>query len=217
MDFERARFNMIEQQIRPCGVTDPDVCGLLRTVRRENYVPLASRELAFADIEIALPCGQRMLRPAIEGRILQTLRMTRVGVALEVGAGYGHFAALLAARAERVSAVEIEPKLAKAARENLARAGIDNVLVEEGDGSQGWFPQAPYDVIVVSGGLPELSETMLAQLKPGGRLFAFVGEAPVMKACLIERLDEKRLQRCDVFETVVPMLRHAHHPHIIEF
>ncbi|MDR1064456.1 MAG: protein-L-isoaspartate O-methyltransferase [Azoarcus sp.] len=209
MDFERARFNMVEQQIRPWDVLAPEVRHLLTAARRENYVPPPVRTLAFADIEVPLPCGQTMLKPAIEGRILQVLGMKRVRSTLEIGTGSGYFAALLASRSRKVYTVEIEPELAQLARGNFARNGIANVTVEEGDGAQGWFTQAPYDVIVVSGCLPELPGALLAQLKPGGRLFAFVGEAPAMKARLIVRENEKQVQCRDLFETQVPMLRHA--------
>ncbi|MDR1425318.1 MAG: protein-L-isoaspartate O-methyltransferase [Azoarcus sp.] len=211
MNFEDARVNMIERQMRPWEVTDPGVCRLLTTVRREDFVPSAARELAFADVAIPLACGQAMLRPALEGRVLQALRIAYAGSVLEVGTGSGYFAALLAKRAKRVYSVEIEPQLAEQARNNLARAGADNVVVEEGDGAQGWFPQTPYDVIVVSGGLPELPEGLLAQIKPGGRLFAFVGAAPTMKACLVTRMDKKHLLRQDLFETVVPLLQQSSH------
>lgn len=211
MDFEHARFNMIEQQIRPWEVTDPEVHHLLMTARRENYVPSLARALSFADIEVPLPCGQAMLRPVIEGRILQALGTEHAESTLEIGAGSGYFAALLASFSEKVYTVETEPALAQLARDNFARNEIANVTVEEGDGAQGWFAQAPYDVIVVSGGLPELPGALLAQLKPGGRLFAFIGEAPAMKARLVIRKDEKRLQIRDLFETQVPMLRHASH------
>lgn len=215
MDFEHARFNMVEQQIRPWEVTDPEVRRLLMTARRENYVPSPARALSFADIEVPLPCGQAMLRPVIEGRILQALGTEHAESTLEIGAGSGYFAALLASFSEKVYTVEIEPALAQLARDNLTRDKIANVTVEEGDGAQGWFAQAPYDVIVVSGGLPELPGALLAQLKPGGRLFAFIGEAPAMKARLVVRKDEKRLHSRDLLETQAPMLRHA--PHTCEF
>jgi protein-L-isoaspartate(D-aspartate) O-methyltransferase len=215
VDFEQARFNMIEQQIRPWDVTAPEVRRLLTAARRENYVPSSIRTLAFADIEAPLPCGQTMLRPAIEGRIMQALGTKRVRSTLEIGTGSGYFAALLASCSRKVYTVEIEPELAQLARSNFARNGVANVIVEEGDGAQGWFAQAPYDVIVVSGCLPELPRALLAQLKPGGRLFAFVGETPIMKARLVVRENEKQIQYRDLFETQVPMLRHA--PYTNEF
>ncbi|MCL2162261.1 MAG: protein-L-isoaspartate O-methyltransferase [Betaproteobacteria bacterium] len=208
MNFEQARFNMVEQQIRPWGAIGHDVRQLLMTVRREDYVPAAMRALAFADIEIPLPNGQAMLRPAIEGRILQAIGTLHANSVLEIGTGSGYFAALLAANADHVYSVEIDPELARFARDNLARNGVDNVTVEEGDASQGWYTQAPYDVIVVSGGWPELPEGLELQLKPGGRLFAFTGASPTMKACIIYRSDKKSLEPVTLFETTVPMLRH---------
>ncbi|MCK2089615.1 protein-L-isoaspartate O-methyltransferase [Thauera aromatica] len=209
MNFEKARFNMVEQQIRPWEVLDQNVLDLLMTVRREEFVPASHRELAFAEVEIPIGCGQVMLKPVIEGKIMQALRVEKTDLVLEIGAGSGYFAALLAARAEWVRAVEIECALVKLASENLARNGVDNVVVVHGDGVDGWAERAPYDVIVVSGGLPFVPQALLEQLKVGGRLFAFVGEAPVMKARLITCEAEGRFRTEDIFETVVPMLKNA--------
>ncbi len=209
MNFERARFNMVEQQIRPWEVLDQDVLDLLMTVKREEFVPAAYKTLAFADIEIPIGCGQVMLKPVIEGKVLQALQLKRSDSVLEVGAGSGYFAALLAARTDWVRTVEIEPELARLAADNLARYGVANVIVEEGDAARGWSARAPYDVIVVSGGLPMLPQSLLAQLKVGGRLFAFVGEAPVMKARLVTCVAEGQFSSEDIFETVVPMLKNA--------
>ena len=211
MNFEKARFNMVEQQIRPWEVLDQNVLDLLMTVRREEFVPASHRELAFAEVEIPIGCGQVMLKPVIEGKIMQALRIEKTDSVLEIGAGSGYFAALLAARAEWVRAVEIECALVKLASENLARNGVDNVVVVHGDGVDGWAERAPYDVIVVSGGLPFVPQALLEQLKVGGRLFAFVGEAPVMKARLITCEAEGRFRTEDLFETVVPMLKNAPH------
>ncbi len=206
MDMEQARFNMIEQQIRPWEVLDPEVLDALAAVRREDFVPEALRALAFADLELPIGQGQSMLQPKIEARVLQEAGVRNTDVVLEVGTGSGYMAALLAAQAEYVYSVEIDPALAEIARRNLRHAGVANVSVETGDASQGWSGPAPYDVIVISGALRELPEVFLQQLKLGGRLVAFVGEAPVMEAQLIIRSDEKAFNTVNVFETVVPTL-----------
>ena len=209
MNFEQARFNMVEQQIRPWEVLDQDVLDLLMTVKREEFVPAAYRDLAFTEVEIPIGCGQVMLKPVIEGKVLQALRLGKADSVLEVGTGSGYFAALLAACTEWVRTIEIEPELVKLASANLARNGVENVVVVQGDGIGGWAERAPYDVIVVSGGLPFVPQALLEQLKVGGRLFAFVGEAPVMKARLVTCEAEGRFRTEDIFETVVPMLKDA--------
>jgi len=217
MNFEQARFNMVEQQIRPWDVLDQDVLDLLMAVRREEFVPAAYKTLAFADIEIPIGCGQSMLKPVIEGKILQALQVKRSDTVLEVGTGSGYFAALLAACSDWVRTIDIEPELVKLAAENLARYGVENVIVEDGDAAAGWSCRAPYDVIVMSGGLPMLPPALLAQLKVGGRLFAFVGEAPVMKARLVTCVGEGAYESEDIFETVVPMLKNAQRPDEFRF
>ena len=209
MNFEQARFNMVEQQIRPWEVLDQDVLDLLMTVKREEFVPAVYRDLAFTEVEIPIGCGQVMLKPVIEGKVLQALRLGKADSVLEIGTGSGYFAALLAARTEWVRTIELEPELVKLASANLARNGVENVVVVQGDGIAGWAERAPYDVIVVSGGLPFVPQALLEQLKVGGRLFAFVGEAPVMKARLVTCEAEGRFRTEDIFETVVPMLKNA--------
>ena len=209
MNFEKARFNMVEQQIRPWEVLDQDVLDLLMTVKREEFVPAEARALAFADVEIPIGCGQVMLKPVIEGKVLQALQPAKSDSALEIGSGSGFFAALLAARCEWVRTMEIEPELVRLASANLARNGVENVIVAQGDCIDGWPERAPYDVIVVSGGVQYVPQALLEQLKVGGRLFAFVGEAPVMKARLITCEGEGRFRTEDIFETVVPMLQNA--------
>lgn len=213
MNFEQARFNMIEQQIRPWEVLDPEVLELLSVIRREDFVPAAHRALAFADLE--LPIGgsanpsQTMLAPKTEARLLQEVDVRSTDRVLEIGTGTGYMAALLAAKAEYVYTVEIDPALAETARANLQRAGAANVAVEVGDGSRGWAAHAPYDVIVVSASMPVLPDEFLSQLKVGGRLVAIVGEDPVMEAQLVTRTGENAYSTINLFETVVAPLVNA--------
>ena len=209
MNFEKARFNMVEQQIRPWEVLDFDVLDLLMSVRREEFVPEAYKSLALSEAEIPLGHGASMLIPVIEGKILQAIQVKRSDKVLEVGAGSGYFAALLAARADWVRTVEIEPALVTMAHENLKRYGVENVIVEEGDAICGWPSKAPYDLIVVSGGVPFIPETLLQQIKVGGRLFAFVGEPQLMTATLVTQVSEGNFRTESLFENAVPMMRNA--------
>ena len=209
LDMEQARFNMIEQQIRPWDVLDPEVLALLSEVKREEFVPAASKTLAFADVELPLGNGISMLEPKVEARLLQEAAVKHTDKVLEIGTGSGYMAALLAARAEFVVSVEIDTSLAATARENLARAGVVNVSVEQGDAARGWAAKAPYDVIVVSGSLPVLPEALLKQLQIGGRLVGIVGDAPVMSAQLVTRTGEATFNTVNLFETVVAPLRNA--------
>jgi protein-L-isoaspartate(D-aspartate) O-methyltransferase len=217
MNIEQARFNMIEQQIRPWEVLDQDVLHLLSIVKRENFVPAAYRNIAFADLEIPLPGGERMLAPRVEARVLQELAIHKNETVLEIGAGSGYMAALLAHRGRSVKTVEISPELAAFARQNLAANGVTNADVVVGDGALGWADDAPYDIICVSGGLPVMPQEFLEQLKVGGRIAAFVGTAPVMKAQIITRVDEKQFRVSDVFETMVAPLKNAAHPSLFRF
>ena len=217
MNIEQARFNMIEQQIRPWDVLDQDVLNLLSVVKRENFVPAAYREIAFADLEVPLPTGEHMLFPRVEARIMQELALKKHETVLEIGAGSGYMAALLAHRARHVLTIDIKPELVELAKQNLAENGVKNAEVALGDGARGWAAGAPYEVICVSGGLPVLPQEMLEQLKIGGRLAAFVGTAPVMKAQVITRIDEKQFRVADVFETFIEPLVNAVQPPRFKF
>ncbi len=208
-NMEQARFNMIEQQIRPWNVLDQDVLDLLSEVRREEFVPAAHQALAFADLEIPLGEGAVMLAPKMEAKLLQELAVQPKDKVLEIGTGSGYMAALLAAKADQVTSVEISPAIAKTAKANLAKAGISNVSVEVGDGVHGWAAGAPYDVSVVSGSLPVVPEELLQQLKVGGRMAVFVGEAPVMEAQIVTRTGETTFASLNLFETVVAPLQNA--------
>lgn len=217
MNIEQARFNMIEQQIRPWEVLDPQVLDLLFVVKREDFVPAAYRALAFADMEIPLGHGQVMLAPKIEARLLQELTVKKTDKVLEIGTGSGYMAALLAARAEHVVTLELVPELAETARQNLERAGIANVTVEAGNGAHGRPQQAPFDVIVLSGSVPALPADLLKQLRVGGRLAAVVGEAPVMEAQLVTCTAEGVFNTVNLFETVVPVLNQVEPKSRFEF
>ena len=217
MNLEQARFNMVEQQIRPWEVLDQDVLDLLYVVRREEFVGAEYRALAFSDIEIPLGSGERMWAPKVEARVLQALTAKKTEKALEVGTGSGYFAALLAHRVHQVTSVEIEPRLKAFGEQNLQRQGIDNVTVELGDAAQGWAARAPYDIIVITGSTPVLPQPFLAQLKPGGRLFAIVGDAPIMEARLITCVAEGSHRSVNLFETSFPPLRNAVQPKRFSF
>jgi protein-L-isoaspartate(D-aspartate) O-methyltransferase len=206
MNIEQARFNMIEQQIRPWDVLDPAVLSLLAVVKREDFVPAAHRALAFVDSEIPLPEGQVMLAPRVEARLLQEAQVQRHETVLEVGTGSGFMAALLAHRALRVVTLEKRPALARMARENLARAGITNAEVREADGSAGLAAEGPFDVIVLSGSVAQVPDTLLQQLKVGGRLLAIEGSEPVMRAVQITRSGETGFARVELFDTVAQRL-----------
>lgn len=208
MNFEQARYNMIEQQLRPWKVLDPDVLDVLHVVKREEFVPAAHRRLAFADTEISLGNGGSMFAPKVEAHALQALAMKKHENVLEVGTGSGYMAALLAAHADHVWSVEIDPRLAELARENLRRAGVSNVNVEIGDGLAGLADHAPFDAVMVSGAVSRVPQVLLDQLKPGGRLFAFEGDEPAIEAALYTRVGDG-VRRIVVFETVVPALREA--------
>ena len=209
MNIEQARFNMIEQQIRPWNVLDQDVLDLLLVVKREDFVPPAYKALAFVDTEIPLPGGEAMFTPKIEARILQEVQVKKHENVLEIGAGSGYMAALLAHKARHVTSVEISPELKAMAEANLARAGVTNVTVELGNGAQGWSAGAPFDVIVISGALEELPEAFLKQVKVGGRIAAIIGQAPVMTAQVITRVSETAYDTVKVFETDVKPLVNA--------
>ena len=210
MDMEQARFNMIEQQIRPWNVADAHVLSLLEVVKREDFVPLAHKALAFVDMEIPLreggARGQVMLAPRIEARLLQDAAVQKHEKVLEVGTGSGYMAALLAHRAQRVVTVEIEPELARMARANLQKAGVHNVEVLELDASQGIKAEGPFDVIVLSGSVAEVPQVLMAQLKVGGRLVGIVGEEPGMSATVVTRTGETTWTTTTPWDTVAPRL-----------
>jgi len=208
MDIEQARFNMVEQQIRTWEVLDQEVLDLLFTVKREDFVPAAYRMLAFADLELPLGDGERMWTPKIEARVVQDLALAPGDEVLEVGTGSGYLTALLASRSAVVTSVECNARLAADAARKLARAGIRNLRLATGDAARGWGKDR-YDVIVLTGSLPVFDDAFLAQLKPGGRVFAVVGEAPVMTARIVRWVGPDSFTTADRFETVIAPLKNV--------
>ena len=231
MNYEQARFNMIEQQIRPWEVLDKQVLSLLAVVKREDFVPLAHKALAVVDMEIPLTSQlqqhpeQCMLAPKVEARILQDLAVQKHEKVLEIGTGSGYMAALLGHRAQQVISLEIDSALAQTARENLQKAGIHNAEVRTGDGAarlaqsvSGSDPlRGPFDVIVLSGSVAEVPPALLAMLKVGGRLSAIVGGEPVMRATLITRVAEDAWRTTQAWDTAAPRLLNFPEPSRFSF
>lgn len=212
MNLDQARYNMIEQQIRPWEVLDQRVLDLLSTVPREDFVPEAYRNLAFADMNIPLGEGQVMMSPKVEARILQALNVQDDETVLEVGTGSGYFTALLATLAKQVYSVDIDPDMTRQAGEKLAAHGLTNITLETADAARGWDNHAPYDIIVVTGSLPLLPDTFKQALKVDGRLLAVVGDSPAMGVLLITRVGDTEWAQETLFETDLPALINAPQP-----
>jgi protein-L-isoaspartate(D-aspartate) O-methyltransferase len=225
MNIELARFNMIEQQIRPWNLMDDSVLELLAVVKREDFVPKAQKGLAFADLEIpllgsseeALGLGQCMLEPRLEARLLQDLAVQSTDTVLEIGTGSGYMAALLGKKALRVLSLEIVPELVAMARENLAKAGINNVEVRQGDGALLTSAEGSFDVIALSGSVAEVPTALLKLLKIGGRLGAIVGDEPMMRATVVTKNSETDFRTVQDWDTVAPRLRNFPQPSRFKF
>ncbi|CAK0758589.1 protein-L-isoaspartate(D-aspartate) O-methyltransferase [Gammaproteobacteria bacterium] len=209
INLDHARFNMVKQQIQPWDVLDSQVLDVLGNIPREKFVPPIYRNFAFAAIEIPIGHGQATMFPVVEGRMLQTLALRPTDIVLEVGTGSGFVTALLASLAKHVYSVDIYDDFVTSAYERLTSLGITNVTLEQGDAAAGWDRHAPYDVIVLTGSMPELPDTFSRSLRPGGRMFAVVGVPPVMKACLVTRIGEDAYAREDIFETILTPLVNA--------
>ena len=209
LDIERARFNMVEQQIRTWEVLDQRVLDLLLKVRREEFVPPQHRALAFVDMEIPLGHGEKMLAPKMEARMLQELTLKPSDRVLEVGTGSGYMTALLASLAAHVCSVDIVPEFTRSAGVKLATNGIANVTLETGDAARGWNQEPSYDVIILTGSVPVLPEAFQNSLRPGGRLIAVVGEPPVMETRLITCASPGAYRTAGLFETCIAALRNA--------
>lgn len=216
-NVEQARYYMIEQQIRPWDVSDDAVIELLTLVKREDFVPLAQKSLAFVDMAIALPGDQSMLPPRVQARLLQDAAVTSTDKVLEIGTGTGFMTAILARQSQRVISLEINPELAEMAQSNLQRAGIHNVEIRQADGSKGTLADSPFDVIVLGGSVAEVPKTLLDMLKVGGRLVGIVGEEPIMHAQTITRTSETNFTVIDKWDDNAPRLVNFPQPSAFKF
>jgi len=217
MNLEQARFNMIEQQIRPWDVLDGSVLELLSVVKREAFVPAAFKDLAFADLEIPLGHGQCMLAPRMEARMLQDLAVQKHENVLEIGAGSGYMAALLAHRAQRVVSLELNAELAATARSNLRSAGVQNAEVRHADGAAKVAAEGNFDVIVLSGSVAEIPHALLDLLTVGGRLGALVGDDPIMRATFVTRNSATDFTTRQPWDCSAPRLQNFQEPSRFEF
>ncbi len=216
-NVEQARFNMIEQQIRPWDVADAAVLQLLSVVRREDFVPVGYKAMAFADMAIPLAAGQSMLAPRLQARLLQDAAVRSGDKVLEIGTGSGFMTALLAHQAQRVVSLEINAELADQARANLQKAGVHNAEVRQADGSVGTCAEAPFDVIVLGGSVAEVPATLLAQLKVGGRLVGIVGDEPIMHAQVITRTSDSNFKSDEKWDDNAPRLLNFPQPPAFQF
>lgn len=219
MNFERARYNMIEQQVRPWSVLDPLVLETLGQLPREHFVPAAYRRLAYSDTRIPLGHGQTMMPPVVEGRLLQALELRSDDHVLEIGTGSGYLTACLAKLAHAVESVEIHEDFTATARDRLVELGIDNVSLATGDAARGWDGGRQYDAIALTGAVPEVPDAYKRALAPGGRLFAIIGDIdqPIMEAVQIARVGPAEWSVESLFETWIAPLVNARRPPRFEF
>jgi protein-L-isoaspartate(D-aspartate) O-methyltransferase len=216
VDIEQARFNMIEQQIRPWDVLDPVILEVLARIRREDFVPQGYKELAFADIQIPLGHDQVMMEPKLEARLVQELNIESGNSVLEVGTGSGYVTAMLSSLGAQVLSVEIHKKLSSLAEERLSHGNIGNYKLEIGDASQGYGEKNHFDAILITGSLPSIPQAFFDALKTGGRLVAVVGTNPVMEAMRYEK-NNRGVSSISLFDTVLPPLENAVNPRSFVF
>jgi len=216
LNFERARFNMVEQQIRPWEVLDARVLDVLGEIKREDFVPARHRKLAFADLSIPLEHGEFMMKPVVEGRLLQALELSGEEDVLEIGTGSGFVTACLARLARQVVSIERHSDLADRARGRVSASGIRNcqVLLQDAFDYQ---PAQSFDAIAVTGAVAEVPEPFTRWLKPGGKLFVIHGRSPAMEAVLITRQVPDYLDTKSLFETDLPYLKGAQPASRFEF
>ncbi|GAB2581463.1 protein-L-isoaspartate O-methyltransferase [Dyella jejuensis] len=217
MNFDQARQNMVENQVRPWEVLDGRVLEVLGRIRREDFVAPAHRQLAFADLCLPIGHGEVMMKPIVEGRVLQALDLKPADSVLEIGTGSGFLSACLGNLAAHVTSVDIHADFAAAAGQRLQAAGITNVQLATGEAVNGWQPQGTFDAVVITGAVYRIPDRFLGWLKPGGRLFAVRGESPVQQALLLTHEGNGRYHEENLFETDLPYLAHAEPPRRFTF
>ena len=205
-EIQTARFNMVEQQVRPWNVSDEAVLALLLSVPRDAFVPAGQEGVAFADLEIPTTAGQVMLAPKLAAKLVQELRLQKTDRALEIGTGTGYMTALMANLAERVVSLELRPELVSAAQTNLLKLGIRNAAVRQADGAQGSPLDGPFDAIVLAGSVAEVPSALMDQLQIGGRLVAIVGDEPVMRCEVITRTGANSFTKATPWDANAPRL-----------
>ncbi|MDT8991837.1 protein-L-isoaspartate O-methyltransferase [Curvibacter sp. APW13] len=216
-EIQKARFNMVEQQVRPWNVSDEALLALLLSVPRDAFVPAGNEGMAFADIELPTACGERMLAPKVQAKLVQELRLQKTDRVLEIGTGTGYMTALLANLAERVVSLEQHAELVTQAQNNLAKVGIRNAQVRQGDGAKGAAVDGPYDAIVLAGSVAEVPQALLDQLQTGGRLVAIVGDEPIMRCELYTRTGTSTFTKATPWDCNAPRLHHFPTPSRFSF
>lgn len=217
MNFEQARFNMVEQQVRPWEVLDGQVLALFETIHREDFVPIRYRKMAFADLGVPLDKGQYMMKPVVEGRLLQALQVQADETVLEIGTGSGFITACLAQLAKSVVSVDVFEQFSSEVSLKLKEKEIYNVELETGDAMTGWQPEQAHDLVVVTGSVESVPEQFRGWVNPGGRMFVICGESPAMQAKLLTRLDATQWREESLFETDLPRLINAEKAPQFEF
>ena len=217
MNFDQARFNMVEQQVRPWEVLDSRVLELLETTQREDFVPVRYRKMAFSDIAIPLDHDQNMMKPVVEGRLLQALELKPDETVLEIGTGSGFITACLSQMAKRVVSVDIQEQFTKEVEAKLKEKDISNVELETGDAMTGWQPEQAHDVVVVTGSVQDIPDHFRGWVNPRGRLFVVCGEEPAMEAKLLTKLNATEWREESLFETDLARLINAEKAPEFEF
>lgn len=212
MNFEQARQNMVDNQVRTWDVVDMRVLGVLAGLRREDFVPAAWRNMAFADMPLPLGHGESMMKPVVEGRLLQALNLAETETVLEIGTGSGFLTACMARLAQHVTSIDVHSDFIDSARAALAVAGIDNVALAVAEAVNQYQPQGVFDAVVVGAAVFTVPDRFMQWLAPGGRMFVISGQSPAMQASLITREGDARFRQESLFETDLPYLTHAAPP-----